>query len=62
MAHKIDAISLAHVYLDNINPRHDPIDNEPEIIAFLLILGWSHRLQWKGINAASLESVNATSP
>ena len=36
MAHKIDTISLRNIYLDNINPRHDPIDNEPQIIEYLL--------------------------
>ena len=29
-------VDLARVFLDNVNPRHDPIDNEPEIIAHLL--------------------------
>jgi hypothetical protein len=29
-------INISKVYLDNENPRHDPIDNEPEIIAHLL--------------------------
>ncbi len=35
-AHKFDQIDLSHVYLDNINPRHNPIDNEPEIISYLI--------------------------
>ncbi|WP_114087209.1 hypothetical protein [Thalassospira profundimaris] len=29
-------IKLSKLYLDNENPRHDPIDNEPEIIQYLL--------------------------
>lgn len=33
---KSQEIDISKVYLDNINPRHDPIDNEPEIIAYLL--------------------------
>ena len=36
MAHNIGSIPLQNVYLDNTNPRHDPIDNEPDIIAHLL--------------------------
>ena len=36
MGYKTQIIALRHVYLDNINPRHDPIDNEPELIAYLL--------------------------
>src|SRR5688500_8905980 len=32
----IQPVDLARVYLDNVNPRHDPIDNEREIIAHLL--------------------------
>lgn len=32
----VGPVDLAHVFLDNFNPRHDPIDNEPEIIAHLL--------------------------
>lgn len=30
------SVRIAHVFLDNQNPRHDPIDSEPEIIAYLL--------------------------
>ena len=33
---KILEISLAKLYLDNDNPRHDPIDNESEIISALV--------------------------
>ena len=29
-------VDVSRIYLDNINPRHDPIDNEPEIIAYLV--------------------------
>lgn len=36
MGHTIRSIPLQKVYLDNTNPRHDPIDNEPEIIAHLM--------------------------
>lgn len=35
-APKFEEISLAKLMLDNDNPRHDPIDNEAEIIAQLL--------------------------
>jgi hypothetical protein len=34
--HTVQPVDLARVFLDNLNPRHDPIDNEPEIIAHLL--------------------------
>jgi hypothetical protein len=34
--HSVQRVDLARVFLDNVNPRHDPIDNEPEIIAHLL--------------------------
>lgn len=33
---KYKIVSLADVFLDNDNPRHDPIDAEPEIIARLV--------------------------
>lgn len=33
---KYKVVSLADVFLDNDNPRHDPIDAEPEIIARLV--------------------------
>ncbi len=36
MGHTFRSIPVRSIYLDNINPRHDPIDNEPEIIAHLL--------------------------
>ncbi len=32
MAHKTKTVAVHNVFLDNENPRHDPIDNEPEII------------------------------
>ncbi len=35
-AFKIAEVLLSSVYLDNENPRHEPIDNEQEIIATLL--------------------------
>lgn len=33
---KFSTVDLADVFLDNENPRHDPIDAEPEIIARLV--------------------------
>ena len=33
---KTQEIDISKVYLDNENPRHDPIDNEPALIAHLL--------------------------
>lgn len=36
MAHIFKRVSLRRIYLDNSNPRHDPIENEPEIIQHLL--------------------------
>lgn len=36
MSHKPKQVSLGRIYLDNQNPRHDPIDNEPEIVAHLI--------------------------
>lgn len=33
---KIQLVRIGQVYLDNINPRHDPIDNEPQIIGRLI--------------------------
>lgn len=36
MAYKIKEVPVRSVYLDNVNPRHDPIDNEPEIISYLM--------------------------
>ena len=35
MGHCFRSIPIRSIYLDNVNPRHDPIDNEPEIIAYL---------------------------
>lgn len=37
MSYKIEsAIKLSDIYLDNKNPRHDPIENEKDIISLLL--------------------------
>lgn len=36
MPYRIEKVAVRNVYLDNENPRHDPIDNEPEIIAYLM--------------------------
>jgi len=36
MTYKIKPINISKIYLDNENPRHDPIESEPEIIAHLL--------------------------
>jgi hypothetical protein len=36
MSHEIRKVALNRIYLDNDNPRHDPIDNESEIINYLL--------------------------
>lgn len=36
MKYIIKGIELGRIYLDNENPRHDPIKNEPEIIAYLI--------------------------
>lgn len=36
MSHEIKEVKLSRIYLDNDNPRHDLIDNEPEIINYLL--------------------------
>mgnify|MGYP000105994183 FL=1 len=36
MSHEIKAVELSRIYLDNENPRHDPIENEQEIINYLL--------------------------
>jgi hypothetical protein len=33
---KFEELALSRLLLDNENPRHDPIDNEPEIIAQLI--------------------------
>lgn len=34
--YKKTELEVSKIYLDNANPRHDPIDNEPDIIAHLL--------------------------
>lgn len=36
MSHEIKEVALSRIYLDNDNPRHDPIENEQEIINYLL--------------------------
>ncbi len=36
MSHEIKQVGLDRIYLDNDNPRHDPIDSEHEIIGHLL--------------------------
>lgn len=36
MSHEIKEVELSRIYLDNDNPRHDPIENEQEIINYLL--------------------------
>lgn len=36
MSHEIKEVELSRIYLDNNNPRHDPIENEQEIINYLL--------------------------
>ncbi len=36
MTYVIKEIDLNRIYLDNYNPRHDPIENEPEIIRHLI--------------------------
>jgi len=36
MQYKTKQVPLSRLYLDNENPRHDPIDNEPEIVAHLI--------------------------
>ena len=33
MAHKTIEVQVNRLYLDQDNARHDPLDNEPEIIA-----------------------------
>ncbi len=49
-------VSLRKMFLDNENARHDPISNEPEIIALLI-----ERLQVKAL-AADIAAEDATSP
>ena len=36
MGHQFLEIRIQKIYLDNNNPRHDPIDNEPSLIAHLV--------------------------
>lgn len=36
MSYKTQMVGLQRVYLNNENPRHDPIDDEPQIIEYLL--------------------------
>lgn len=36
MTHEIKEIDISRIYLDNENPRHDPIETETEIIAHLI--------------------------
>lgn len=36
MTFKVDTISINRIYLDNNNPRHDPIESEPDIIKHLI--------------------------
>lgn len=49
-------VKVEHIYLDNNNPRHDPIDSEPEIIA--------HLLAKEGVKALakSISKLGSTSP
>ncbi|MFA7657784.1 MAG: hypothetical protein WCX89_14190 [Acidithiobacillus thiooxidans] len=39
MSFKLKQVAIGQIYLDPKNPRHDPIHNEPEIIAHLLSKG-----------------------
>jgi len=36
MTYLIKEIDVSRIYLVNENPRHDPIENEPEIIQYLI--------------------------
>lgn len=36
MTHSIKEVDVSRIYLANDNPRHDPIENEPEIIQHLI--------------------------
>lgn len=36
MTHSVEMINLSRIYLHNENPRHDPINNESEIISYLI--------------------------
>ena len=54
--HTDKIVKIKDIYLDNNNPRHDPIDSEPEIIA--------HLLAKEGIKALarSISQLGSTSP
>lgn len=52
---KLKVVELSNVFLDNNNPRHDPIDAEPEIIARLV----AHE---RVANLAASIAANGTSP
>ncbi|CAD1793816.1 hypothetical protein [Xanthomonas arboricola] len=52
---QFSSISLADIFLDNENPRHDPIDAEPDIIAKLVA-------DEKVLNLASSIATHGTSP
>ena len=36
MTYSVKEVDLGRIYLDNNNPRHDPINNEAEIISHLI--------------------------
>src|ERR1019366_7905122 len=36
MTYSIKEVDVSRIYLANNNPRHDPIENEPEIIQYLI--------------------------
>lgn len=54
--HSNKVVKIEHIYLDNKNPRHDPIDSEPEIIA--------HLIAKEGVKALarSISKLGSTSP
>ncbi|MCL2789869.1 MAG: hypothetical protein FWD79_04420 [Desulfobulbus sp.] len=56
MTYKVDIVEIDRIYLDNNNPRHDPIDSEPEII--------THLLQEESVKqlARHIASIGSTSP
>lgn len=49
-------IDVSRIYLDNENPRHDPIDTEPEIISYLI-----EKENIKAL-ARHIASIGSTSP
>lgn len=53
---KKQEIEISKIYLDNENPRHETIDNEPEIIAYLLSKDFVMPL------AADIAKAGSTSP